>query len=103
MIEENFVRMYSRDFAQLAVRAGLGQDVDVPLRRRLADARSHAQVMDQRKGKGHLPALASRIREEAERFDPRSARHGDDLEQAAADRLKFLTEIADTLSEPADG
>ncbi len=78
MIEENFVRLYAYDFVQMAVRSGLGQDVDAALQRRLAEARTHAVVMDNHKSKGHLAALINRVRDEASRVDSRAVRYGDD-------------------------
>jgi len=58
MIEEGFVRMYAHDFAALAARAEGGSDVEALVRKRIEEARSHAALMDARKGEGHLPAVA---------------------------------------------
>ncbi len=103
MIEESFVRLHSHDFVQMAVKSELGQDVDVPLKRRLTDARSHAALMDARKGVGHLSALVVRLREEAVRFDGRTMLQGSDPRLAAQRRLGFLSAVADALVEPAAG
>ena len=97
MIVENFIRLYAHDFSQMAGRAEMGQDVDDALARRLRDADTHAQVMDQRKGKGHLTALVARIREEASVFNGRVIRSGADPVEAAARRKAFLSDVADTL------
>ncbi|MBD7941725.1 hypothetical protein [Brevundimonas guildfordensis] len=99
MIVENFIRLYAHDFSQMAGRAEMGQDVDDALARRLRDADTHAQVMDQRKGKGHLTALVARIREEASVFNGRVMRNGADPAEAAARRQAFLSEVADTLEK----
>jgi hypothetical protein len=101
MIEESFVRLYAHDFVQMAVKSELGQDVSAPLLRRLGEARSHAALMDARKGAGHLPALITRLRDEACRFDGRTMLKGADPRQAALRRLGFLCAVADTLSTPA--
>jgi len=97
LIVENFIRLYAHDFSQMAGRAEMGQDVDDALARRLRDADNHAQVMDQRKGKGHLTALVARIREEASVFNGRVMRSGADPVEAAARRKAFLSDVADTL------
>jgi hypothetical protein len=99
LIVENFIRLYAHDFSQMAGRAEMGQDVDEALARRLRDADTHAQVMDQRKGKGHLTALVARIREEASVFNGRVMRNGADPAEAAARRQAFLSEVADTLEK----
>lgn len=97
LIEENFIRLYAHDFSQMAGRVEMGQDVDEALARRVRDADTHAQVMDQRKGKGHLTALVARIREEADLFNGRVMRQGADPAEAAARRQTFLFHVADTL------
>lgn len=74
MIEEGFVRMYAHDFAALAARAEGGSDVEALVRKRIDEARSHAALMDARKGEGHLPAVADRVAHEAEREDVRLSR-----------------------------
>lgn len=99
MIVENFIRLYAHDFSQMAGRAEMGQDVDEALARRVRDADNHAQVMDQRKGKGHLTALVARIREEAALFNGRVMRHGADPAEAAERRQVFLSDVADTLEQ----
>jgi hypothetical protein len=101
MIEESFVRLYAHDFVQMAVRSGLGQDVDAALQRRLAEARTHAVLMDDRKSKGHLAALISRVRDEACRVDGRGVRVGEDPAVAARGRLRFLSAVAEALTGPA--
>lgn len=100
MIEENFVRLYAYDFVQMAVRSGLGQDVDAALQRRLAEARTHAVVMDNHKSKGHLAALINRVRDEASRVDSRAVRHGEDPALAAHQRFRFLSGVAEALDAP---
>src|SRR5690606_23059789 len=61
MIEDAYVRLYANDFAQMAGRSEMGQDVEGAVEKRLADARAHAVIMDDRKGPGHLEALIRRI------------------------------------------
>ncbi|MGW8704684.1 hypothetical protein ACWGLL_00125 [Brevundimonas sp. NPDC055814] len=100
MIEESFVRLYAQDFVQMAVRSGLGQDVDAALQRRLTEARIHALVMDDRKSEGHLAALISRVRDEASRVDGRAIRYGEDPAAAAEQRLRFLSGVAEALNAP---
>lgn len=75
----------------------MGLDVDEAVARRVRDAGAHAQVMDQRKGKGHLSALVARIREEAALFNGRVVRQGADPAEAAERRRSFLANVADTL------
>ncbi|WP_312205392.1 hypothetical protein [Brevundimonas sp.] len=99
MIEESFVRLYAHDFIQMAVKSELGQDVDAALQRRLAEARSHAALMDARKGSAHLTALIERIRDEAPRFDGRAMLRGADPSMAAKRRHRFL-KVADALVRP---
>ena len=103
MIEENFIRLYARDFVQLSIRAELGQDVDDALERKVAEARVHSGVMDARKGSDHLAALRVRLREEAVRFNDRGILKDVDPAMAAGRRLSFLNRIADRLDEPGDG
>lgn len=98
MIEENFVRLYARDFVMLSVRSELGQDIASQRERKMTDARSHSQVMDARKGSDHLAALTVRLREEATRFDGRGLLAGADLAQAAERRHSFLNAVADALA-----
>ena len=97
MIEENFIRLYAHDFSQMAGRAEMGLDVDEAVARRVRDADAHAQMMDQRKGKGHLSALVARIRDEAALFNGRVMRQGADPAEAAERRRVFLANVADTL------
>ena len=77
MIEEGFVRMYAHDFATLAARAETGTDVEALVQKRIGEARSHAAIMDARKGDGHLPAVADRLVLEAARDDVRMIRAGE--------------------------
>ena len=103
MIEEGFVRMYTHDFAALAARAEGGSDVDALVRKRIEEARSHAALMDARKGEGHLPAVADRVAQEAERQDVRFVRAGQDIPGALARRKEFLMQVARTLrAAPAE-
>lgn len=102
MIEEGFVRMYAHDFTSLATRAEAGIDVEGMVQKRIGEARSHAALMDSRKGAGHLPAMADRIAQEAARGDQRLVRNADDAEGAAVRRRAFLNRIAEILrAEPA--
>lgn len=101
MIEESFVRLYAHDFVQMARKSELGQDVDAMLQRRLTEVRHHADLMDARKGPGHLAVLASRIRDEAHRFDGRTMLHGADPRHAAQRHLRFLSSVADSLGTPS--
>lgn len=103
MIEESFVRLYARDFVMLSVRSEQGQNVEALRERKLVDARSHAQVMDARKGSDHLAALTVRVREEATRFDDRGLQAGTDPVEAAERRRVFLNAVADELAETGEG
>lgn len=97
MIEEGFVRMYAHDFTTLAARAESGAEVELLVQKRIGEARSHAALMDARKGEGHLPAVVERIRSESTREDVRTLRAGEDVEGALARRREFLLRIADLL------
>ena len=97
MIEEGFVRLYAHDFAALAARAEGGSDVEAMVQKRIGEARSHAALMDARKGPGHLPAVADRVAHEALRKDIRIVRSGEQIEGAIARRTEFLNRIADQL------
>lgn len=101
MIEEGFVRMYTHDFATLAARAESGVDVEAQVQKRIVEARSHAALMDARKGEGHLPAVADRLVHEASREDVRMIRAGEDIPGALARRREFLSRIVDALRTPA--
>ena len=103
MIEENFIRLYARDFVHLAIRAELGQAFETQLERKVSDARAHADVMDARKGSDHLAALGLRLREEADRFDCRGLLAGADPIRAAERRHLFLNNIADRMAQPREG
>ena len=103
VIEENFIRLYARDFVQLSVKSELGQDVDGALERKMADARNHSGVMDARKGSDHLAALTERLREEADRFDGRGLLAGTDPVAAAERRHGFLNAVADRLAAAPGG
>ena len=98
MIEENFIRLYARDFVMLSVKSELGQDVEAQRDRKVTDARSHSQVMDARKGSDHLAALTARLRQEATRFDDRGLLAGADPAEAAERRRVFLNAVADELA-----
>ncbi len=100
MIEEGFVRMYAHDFTTLAARAESGAEVELLVQKRIGEARSHAALMDARKGDGHLPAVVERIRAESARDDVRTLRAGEDVEGALARRREFLLRIADVLDTP---
>lgn len=99
MIEDSFIRLYAHDFSQMAGRAEMGQDVDQALSRRLREAEAHAEIMDQRKGEGHLAALVARLRDEADTFNSRVMRLGADPQEAAERRRDFLTDVAETLEQ----
>lgn len=101
MIEEGFVRMYAHDFTTLAARAENGTDVELMVQKRIGEARSHAALMDARKGDGHLPAVAERLIVEAAREDVRTIRAGEDVPGALARRKAFLLRIVDMLRAPA--
>ncbi|MDQ0464258.1 hypothetical protein QO010_002039 [Caulobacter ginsengisoli] len=100
MIEEGFVRMYAHDFAALAARAETGAEVELLVQKRIGEARSHAALMDARKGEGHLPAVAERLKTESARDDVRTIRAGEDVPGALARRREFLLRIADLLTAP---
>lgn len=100
MIEEGFVRMYTHDFATLAARAESGVDVEAQVQKRIGEARSHAALMDARKGEGHLPAVAERLVHEAARDDVRMIRAGEDIPGALARRREFLNRVIDALRSP---
>jgi hypothetical protein len=97
MIEEGFVRMYAHDFTTLAARAESGAEVELLVQKRIGEARSHAALMDARKGEGHLPAVVERLRAESTRDDVRTIRAGEDVPGALARRRAFLLRIADLL------
>jgi hypothetical protein len=100
LIEESYVRLYATDFARLAVRAETRPLEPGALSRRIAEARSHAGVMDARKGEGHLEALVSRLRDAARRpLTPN--RSGPEVDaEVLRTRHVFLNDVADTLSRP---
>lgn len=100
MIEDSFTRLYAHDFSQMAGRAEMGQDVDDALARRIRDASAHARIMDDRKGPGHLAALAARVRDDALLFNTRVLRMGGDPEEAAERRRILLNAVADRLVAP---
>ncbi|NBB14711.1 hypothetical protein GVN21_04955 [Caulobacter sp. SLTY] len=100
MIEEGFVRLYANDFATLAARAESGSDVEPLVRKRIAEARSHAALMDARKGEGHLPAVAERLDQEAVRSSTRVLRESEDVAGAMARRKAFLQRVAEILRAP---
>ncbi|MBP7705167.1 MAG: hypothetical protein KA105_07775 [Caulobacter sp.] len=100
MIEEGFVRLYAHDFTALAARAETGTDVEALVQKRIGEARTHADLMDARKGGGHLPAVADRLVVEAAREDVRVIRAGEDVPGALARRKEFLLRIVDILRGP---
>lgn len=102
MIEESFLRMYASDFVAMAARAEQGTDVSEALTKRVGECRSHAELMDRRKGEGHLAALVERLGEESSRFSGRGLPRGDDPAPAAERHRQFLMGVADRLT-PAEG
>ncbi|CAN5145439.1 hypothetical protein BH11PSE2_BH11PSE2_10220 [soil metagenome] len=98
MIEEGFVQLYARDFVALASRAEQGAEVSIGLTRRIGEARSHAQLMDARKGPGHLEAVAERMRQEADSRSIRQFREGSSPDEALARRSAFLHEVIEKIS-----
>lgn len=100
MIEEGFVRLYANDFASLAARAEAGVEVEALVQKRIGEARSHAALMDARKGDGHLPAVADRLIEESLRTSSRVVREMQDVEGAMTRRREFLERVADILRSP---
>ncbi|MBX3479078.1 MAG: hypothetical protein KF842_01670 [Caulobacter sp.] len=103
MAEEGFVSMYARDFVTLAARAESGVEVEPQVEKRIGEARSHAQLMDARKGGDHLPAVADRLRHESKRDDIRTFRPGDDIKAALKRRREFLLDVADRLMKTPGG
>lgn len=101
MIEESFLRMYASDFVSFAAKAEQGQDVAAAVTRRLGECRSHAELMDRRKGAGHLEAMSERLIGEADRFSGRGLPRDQDPGPAAERHRAFLTGIADALRTPA--
>ena len=102
MIEDAFIRLYAHDFVQFSGRNELGQDVTAGVAKRMADARSHAEVMDAHKGSDHLASLISRLREEANHFSGRMMLKGADPAEAARRHRRFLNGIADSLSQSVE-
>lgn len=103
LIEENFVRLYARDFVQLAWRSEIGQGVEEPLRRRMDEVRRHSDLMRIRKGADHLVAVIARLRDEADRFNPRMVQKGVDPIDAGKRHRVFLLDVVERLSaEPVD-
>lgn len=101
MIEEGFVRLYAHDFTALAARAETGMDVEAQVLKRVGEAKSHAALMDARKGEGHLPAVVERLTHEAERQDARAIRTGEDIVGALARRKAFLLRVVKLLGASA--
>jgi len=97
MPEEQFVRMYVRDFATLAARAETGSDVEALVKKRIDETRSHAALMDMRKADGHLAAVSERLRLESRRNAAGSLRNAPDPEAAAKRREEFMLRVADML------
>lgn len=102
MIEESFLRMYASDFVAMAARAEQGTDVGDALHKRVGECRSHAELMDRRKGEGHLAALVDRLGEESVRFSGRGLPRGDDPAPAAERHRRFLLTVAERLSVSAE-
>lgn len=100
VIEESFVRLYAHDFVQMAWRSEIGQLVQEPLRRRMDDLRRHADLMQVRKGADHLAAVIARLRDEAERFNPRMLQKYADPAGAQKRHRTFLLDVAEQLSAP---
>jgi hypothetical protein len=98
MIEESYVRLYAGDFARLAARSEITPLDPAILTRRMNEARVHADVMDARKGDGHLAALVTRLRDEARRPRSRGLMGSIDTAAASAHHHEFLTTVADALS-----
>jgi hypothetical protein len=98
MIEENFVRLYAKDFVQLAWRSEIGQGVEEPLQRRMAEVRRHSDLMQIRKGADHLVAVIARLRDEADRFNPRMVQKGVDPVDAGKRHRTFLLDVVERLS-----
>ena len=98
MVEENFVRLYARDFVQLAWRSEIGQVVEDSLQRRMTEVRRHSDLMQLRKGADHLVAVIDRLRLEAERYDPRLLQKGVDPVDAGKRHRTFLLNVIERLS-----
>ena len=98
MVEENFVRLYARDFVQLAWRSEIGQGVEDSLQRRMTEVRRHSDLMQLRKGADHLVAVIARLRDEAERFNPRLLQKGVDPVDAGKRHRAFLLNVVERLS-----
>lgn len=95
MIEESYVRLYSNDFVRMAMRADADGPDPAVSSRRIGEARTHAVVMDARKGEGHLAALAERLREEARRLAQPGRFEVDP--DTVGQQQDFLTSVADEL------
>ena len=103
MAEEQFVQMYVREFTTLAARAESGSDVELQLKKRVSETRSHAELMDRRKSSGHLTGVIDRLKAEAKRNPVAALRTAPDPVAAAARREIFLLKVADMLErEPAE-
>lgn len=102
MIEESFLRMYASDFVSFAAKAEQGQDVAAAVTRRMDECRTHAELMDRRKGEGHLRALAGRVADEAGRFSGRGLPRDQDPAPAAERHRAFLAGIAEALRVPPE-
>lgn len=100
MIEDSFLRMYASDFVSFAAKAEQGQDVTAAVQRRMDECRSHAELMDRRKGTGHLSAMSERLTDEAERFSGRGLPRDQDPAPAAERHRAFLLDIARAFDAP---
>ena len=82
----------------MAWRSEIGQGVEDALQRRIAELRRHSDLMRIRKGADHLVPVIARVREEAERFNPRMVQKGVDPVEAGKRHRVFLLDVAERLS-----
>lgn len=75
---------------------------DPALAKRIADARKHADVMDARKGDGHLAALIARLHDEARRPNSNSRIGSIDEADTVGRRHRFLCMVAERLAGRQD-
>ena len=61
MAEPSFVALYTREFLNLAGRDPEGPGFEESLARKVGETRTHAALMDARKGGDHLEAVASAL------------------------------------------
>lgn len=100
MIEESYVRLYASDFVRMSRTAWLKPLDPDAVSQRMHEARTHAAVMDDAKGLGHLAALVTRLRDEASRPSLEYELAQGNNVAALDHRCQFLTKIADSLSLP---